>query len=92
MSEQRGGREEDRGRMIARVVTVLVGYFGFNAARTDAPLAAVMLWVGIVLVGWYGIDRFSGSSPEPSRAATIGAAIGAVLLIGGIALALSSMS
>jgi hypothetical protein len=86
---KRPENEEPPGRMIARVVMVLLGYLAFNAVGQDALAAAFMLWAGIVLVGWFVVDRFAPPS-KPQRFAIPMVAIGAVLLVAGGIIAASS--
>ncbi len=73
--------------MIARVLIVFAGYLVFSALGDDEVAAGATLWVGVVLVGWYVVDRFTR---EPSaRMGTIGAAAGGVLVAAGLVLALT---
>jgi hypothetical protein len=57
---------DERFRMVLRVVVVAAGYLAAYLLAPDRAVARIMIWGGIILLGWLVIDRLTRWARERS--------------------------
>ncbi|HEY7874081.1 MAG TPA: hypothetical protein VIG64_03055 [Actinomycetota bacterium] len=50
---------DERARKLARIAVVAAGYLVAYLLAPDRAAARVLLWLGIVLLGWLVVDRLT---------------------------------
>jgi hypothetical protein len=66
---------DERFRMILRMVVVAVGYLVAMLVAPERAVARILMWVGIVLLGWLAIDRLTKWARERSGLMVAGTTI-----------------
>ena len=79
---------DEKFRMILRIVVVAGGYLTGFLLAPDRVVARLMIWAGIVLLGWLAVDRLTKWARERSGMMIAGTTI-LGLGLGGIGLYLA---
>jgi hypothetical protein len=80
---------DDRFRMVLRVLVVAVAYLAGLLLAPDRVPARLLIWAGLVLIGWLLVDRATKWARERSGMMIAGTTILGVALAGlGLYLAL----
>lgn len=79
---------EDRHRMVLRVLVVAVSYLVGLLLSPDRTVPRLLIWAGLVLLGWLVVDRLTKWARERSGLMIAGATI-LGLGLGGVGLYLA---
>jgi hypothetical protein len=74
--------------MVLRVIAVALGYIAYLLVRSQGIVGAVLVWAGVVLLGWAVIERLMIRNPNAGRLESGSMTIGGGLIAAGLAFAL----